>query len=1003
MLAAWLLRRPLSEAVAARLLTARGVPARYRVTALSPHIMTLADVALGPAGAPDFQAQRVDVHFGWSPFRPRIDRVVLTRPTLRAVLGPSGLSFGSLDRLLPAPGAPATPLPDIDLRLTDARMTLATRGGAIAVKGSGAGRLRGGFAGHFGVDSMRMAGGGCAGRLAGLTLDVATRRDVVRVVADGTAAGVACGARAASPGIAWHAAATLPPTLDRYAIGLTATSERLRVEGFAFAGVNLVAQGSAATLAGPITGAATAAARGVAGRSIRAARVTATGRYRIAPADGDAGLTAVLRVGQTSGVLPLAPLRTVAAKGAATLAGPLAAVLAARLAAAARDFDAKGRIVLTRQRGIANGVLDRVTVTTATGVRLVQTGRITLADGGVDVDGGFVLGGGGMPAVTAGGAGRWRRGAATGNGALAVARWAVPGASIEASRFVLEATPAGLDVAGRIRISGGLGAGITVADLRVPIDARLDGGGSLGIGRQCLPIDWAGATRGDVRVAAGRIIACPVARSMVTLAGGRLTGGASIAAAALRGSIAGAAFAATMTPARFALAGTAERPRVALAPLTLAAQVGARRGRVTIDGNYDFARRRGQGRVGSGELDDPDSPVLIDAAAAAWRLSGPRLDLKDVSARIADRAAPARFEPLRIDGAEAATLGSGVLRARGDVRLAATGARLGRFDGQHDFRSGNGSVHLETGTLTFGPALQPDEITESLRGIVANVRGPVVGSGDVAWTSVGRSSRGTLRLGALALATEALGPVDGITGTLAFDDLFALTTSPGQTLTVARINPGVPVDDGVVVFQMLGPDAAAIDSIRWPYAGGTLRLAPVAIHAGDLRREFLIVVDGLDAQLFLQRFEIKNLNVTGRFDGRLPLVFADGRGRIVGGRLVARAGGGLVQYVGDLGSAQAGAAARLAFDALRRLRYHDLTLDLDGDLDDELVSQVHFAGNNEAAATLAGGPVPLKVSNLPFRFGVTVRAPFRALLGTAASFSDVRPLLRPAPPPVQPQ
>jgi hypothetical protein len=290
-----------------------------------------------------------------------------------------------------------------------------------------------------------------------------------------------------------------------------------------------------------------------------------------------------------------------------------------------------------------------------------------------------------------------------------------------------------------------------------------------------------------------------------------------------------------------------------------------------------------------------------------------------------------------------------------------------------------------------------------LRGVIDNVAGPVNGSGRFAWTDKNLTSRGTLAINHVSLATGSLGPIDDVAGVLAFDDLLALTTPRGQKLTIKRINPGVAVEDGVVRFQMLGPGAAFIESIVWPYAGGTLTLAPVTIRAGDTMRSFTLAVEDLDAEQFLQKFDIKNLNVTGRFDGKLPLVFAEGKGRITAGILVARPGGGLIQYVGAVGGENTGAAARLAFDALRRLRYRNLSLDLDGDLDGELVTQLRFAGTNEATTTLGRGPLPIRATGLPFRFNVTVRAPFRALLGTASSFSDVRPLIRPAAAGIKPQ
>jgi translocation and assembly module TamB len=288
------------------------------------------------------------------------------------------------------------------------------------------------------------------------------------------------------------------------------------------------------------------------------------------------------------------------------------------------------------------------------------------------------------------------------------------------------------------------------------------------------------------------------------------------------------------------------------------------------------------------------------------------------------------------------------------------------------------------------------QISELARGYVANVDGRVVSHADLVLDAGGVTGTGTIHFEALSLATAALGPVTGIDGILHFDDLPRLHTPPAQQLKIASINPGVLVEDGVVVFQIVDVSAIAIETMRWPFTGGTLTLQPVIFRTGEARRRYVLAVDGLDAGQFLQRFDLKNLNATGRFDGVLPLVFADNIGRIEGGLLTARAEGGMIQYVGEVGQDSMGAASRLAFDALRSMRYRALTLALDGDLDGELVTAISFTGTNQAPVKLGGGGLPLGSNGLPFKFAITIRAPFRALLGTVASFSDARGLLHKA-------
>lgn len=995
--AIWLLRQRLGELVLTRWLAAQGVSAQFRVAALSHDKAVLVDVLLGPTATPDFRADRVELRLGWNLAAPNVEGITLVRPTLRGTLGPAGLSFGKLDRFLKSDG-PAAPLPDLALKLIDGRIIVATPAGTLTATGNGSGRLRAGFSGTFALERTSLQAGGCNSLVPGAAFTVQTEVAGVRVAGGGRLPAIACGERGTATDVAWRGSLSLAPRLDSYTGSMSLRTGALQAGAVSSGSTEASLSASAVTLSAPVAGQLRIAAARVRwpGGGARTAR--ASGPYGLDRQSGDATADLAVLLGGANAALPMDRVEATATQLQGTLAAPLLAQLTDRLDAASRNFDASATVDFRRRQGVVSGAVTRAVVTAATGARIVQKGHVQLAYGAIGFDAGLDIGGGGLPLASLSGTGRWREQWPVGSFALSVPRWTAPGAAVEGLRLKAVATANSVAVTGDVGVSGKLGGTLAVEKLRAPITARLQRSGDFIFGERCLPVSWSRVSAGTTSLSAGRIVACPSRGPLLTVRRGIARGGAFTDAIALKGETSGAPFVLTVAPARIALSGS----RITLAPAAVTGRLGARGGQATVAGSYDVASATGSGRVQSARLDDPGLPVRIGDAATDWRLASGVLTLGNATARIVDRTLPARFQPLQVSGVEA-SLARGVLTARGTIALAAGGARLVTFDARHDLAFANGAATLDTGTLLFGPDLQPFQITDNLRGIVANVRGPVSGHGQIAWTRDGLTSGGTLRIDKLALATEALGPVDGIDGTITFDDLFALTTPPGQTLRIARINPGVAVDDGVVVFRMLGPDSAAIDRMTWPYAGGRLTLAPVTLRAGDVRREFVLTVDDMDAQQFLQRFEIKNLNVTGRFDGRLPLVFADGKGRIVGGRMVARPGGGLIQYVGEVGRDEMGAAARLAFDALRRLRYRDLTLDIDGDLDGELVSRVQFAGSNEAAATLPGGPLPLKATGLPFRFGITVRAPFRALLGTAASFGDVRPLIKGAPELVQPR
>jgi hypothetical protein len=1004
----WLGRLPLSNVVIADWFATRQLVARYRITAISPSSAVLEDVSIGPAQRPDFTAQRIVVALGWSPLRPRVDFITLVGPRLRVKATADGVSFGSLDRFLPGPNDPPQRLPDLDLRIVDGRIDLATPLGPMTARVVGKGGLRAGFVGTARFESAALAVSQCHFAISSGEIRLMIGRNATRLSSRFAVPEIACPLQARAKAISVRVSAILPPALDRYTARLDANAASGAASGVAVGATRLWFDATATSLAAPPTGHFGITTAGVAvqaaGQQGGARQVVATGSYQMGKTLAAARLDGALTV--TGGSIAV-PLAAQTRRVAGTMAQPLLASLARNLAVASKAFDAKARLILlpavdTNRRLQFSGL----NIRSASGATLVQRGVIDLTAREAMLSGRLALSGGGLPPATLAGNGGWRAGRFDGGLTLVLGRWAVgDGAvgdsAIESATLVASGHDGVATLDGRILVSGPVGGGVTVQALGVPVALRRASDGRISFGDHCLVLDWRAVDSPTVHLDGGSVQACPFKAAITVDTARRLGGGLRLSPLALRGTVGNLPLSLSSGAVQLALAGDVAHPRLTLAPVTIAGALAARRFQGSLDGNADLAQGTGTLHVAQAGIAGPDLPVTIDKASAALAFAGTNMTVTDGSARIADVLSPARFQPLRLTGVTA-TLAAEQAAIKGGGRLDAGSVPLFSFSAHHDLSNGHGTASLETGNLVFGPELQPYQLAESLRGVVENVAGPINASGRFEWTMAGLTSHGTVRIQKVELATAALGPVTGIDGTLVFDDLTALTTPAGQTLRIGRINPGVVVDDGVVVFRLLGPDAVAIDSIRWPYAGGELILAPVTIRVGDTSRHFRLTVENLDAQQFLQRFEIKNLNVTGRFDGILPLVFADGRGQIVGGHLEARQGGGLIQYVGEIGGENVGASAKLAFDALRRLRYRNVGLDLDGDLDGELVTQLHFDGISEASTRIGAG-MPINSTGLPFKFNVSVRAPFRALLGTAASFSDVRPLIRAQNETVQPR
>jgi hypothetical protein len=278
--------------------------------------------------------------------------------------------------------------------------------------------------------------------------------------------------------------------------------------------------------------------------------------------------------------------------------------------------------------------------------------------------------------------------------------------------------------------------------------------------------------------------------------------------------------------------------------------------------------------------------------------------------------------------------------------------------------------------------------------VIALVNGTVTGQGRIAWNGSGEvSSTGEFSTANMDLAA-AFGPVTGLSGTIRFSDLLGLETAPGQTVRVTTINPGILVENGVITYQLLPGQLVRIQSGRWPFMGGELILRETVLNLGrPSPKRLTFEVRGLDANMFVSSFGFNEIKAEGTFDGVLPMIFDDNGGRIVGGRLDSRAPGGRLAYNGVVNRANLGTAGNLAFNALRDLRFRSMIIRLDGDLAGEFGTTLVIDGVGLAGTNGTQRLISRFVGRIPLKFNVSIRGPFRALIGTAKSMRDPRTLI----------
>ena len=606
-------------------------------------------------------------------------------------------------------------------------------------------------------------------------------------------------------------------------------------------------------------------------------------------------------------------------------------------------------------------------------------------------------------------------------GTLDITDWRAGGASVGAREMVVRAAfaPEGggrIDLVGPAALSGPLGDG-QVRDVAIDLDLAVAwrNGWRVSPNQGCLPVRVGGLDVAGLSFQSGAFRLCAGAGDTLIAADAsdRLSGGFAIEALALNGRLAGpdgqpARLGAQRVVGRFAGSTSAIALDLAAGAPSLAVTMAEGRTlrldgeRLTADARFGGAWSIA-GTFEAGRLEDPGLPGQVTAIAGRWRAAPEgeaavvQMEAGEafVTARTPDDDTLPLFNPVRLTGMTA-VLRDGRVTANGSVVLDRDGRAIASFTANHETGTGEGAAQLTADALMFDETLQPHDLSALMRRLVANVEGPATASAEARWSRDRFGVSGTIRPNGLSLSMATIPVIRDVRGEVHFDDLLTLTTPPGQTVTIGELNPGVAISNGRVRFQLLANQQVAIEAAEFDFADGVLSVAPTIITMGAEETHLEVALRDLDAAALIATLNAPDLHATGRIEGAFPVRLTPRTAFIDNGVLHAAPGGGTIAYVGKAGEGVTG-PSRVAFDALRSFRYDDLSLTLNGDLSGEVVSEIRFQGENAGQpvdlSPMSGGPIAISARGVPFRFNVSVRAPFRQLARTAASVFDPGQLL----------
>ncbi len=988
----WFARRSIADDAIASELAKAGVPARYKIAEIGFGWQRLEGISIGNPAAPDLTADWAEVRLvaGWNGVT--ADAVRAGGVRLRGRLIDGKVSWGALDKLLPQATAGPFALPAIDVTLADARVLLATPWGPVGAKLEGRGRLDDGFTGKLAAVMPQAVFGTCRIEQASAYVDLAIRRGAP--VIEGPVRGRSIGC----PGVMVDVPrarldVTVGAAFDSWRGTIAPEADRVTVAQGAAAGLRANVDFSGTPKGTSGTARLTGAYAVIGGT--RLAELSADTRFSADGAGFDVGGAA--RAGRVA--LSQATRRNLggfASAGQGTPVAPLIAALSAALLRASEGATVGGDFTVSQRAGRFAATVTNARAASTSGAALQMAGGRGIGFNGraITADTRVTLSGGGFPAIDS----DFRRSTdGESRGTANVAPFAAGGSRLALAPVQFLARDDGYVRLQTVATLDGPLPGGRVEGARTPLVVARFPDGNIAANPGCAPVQFRRLAVQSLVLGPTTLDLCAEGPMLLRYAGGRLSGGAVVSSPALRGAIGCTPLALTATRARVGFSDGG----VTVANLAARLGSGDRVSRLdigTLGGTIRDGGIAGRFANLSGQIGKV--PLLVDGGAGDWRFAKGALDLTGTVGVADDNIAP-RFNPLTADGVRL-RLADNRITASAILREPKSGTTVAALDLSHDLGQGKGRATLGVTDLRFNNRFQPEALTPLTLGVVASVQGAIAGRGDIAWTPQGVTSTGRFRTGRLDFAA-AFGPVDGAAGEIVFTDLLGFVTAPGQVLTIASVNPGIPVLDGRVSYRIEPGRRIIVEGGAWPFAGGELILVPTVFDMDvDRERRMTFRVAGLDAAKFVQTLDFDNLAATGIFDGSIPMVFDDQGGRIEGGQITARPGGGTLAYVGEVSNAEMNVFAKMAFDALKAIRYNNLAVGLSGPLDGEMVSTVTFRGVNQDPVAKPKGIVARAIRGLPFRFNIVIRAPFRGLLTTARDLQDPTSLIRratPLPPP----
>ena len=258
-----------------------------------------------------------------------------------------------------------------------------------------------------------------------------------------------------------------------------------------------------------------------------------------------------------------------------------------------------------------------------------------------------------------------------------------------------------------------------------------------------------------------------------------------------------------------------------------------------------------------------------------------------------------------------------------------------------------------------------------------DTRGQAGATARLDWSPEDFRGLGQSSLQDISFETESI-DVRGLSGAVGFADLLTGRSLPGQLLTIERIDPGLPITDLSLRFQ-LDPEAAngiLLQDGHFTVLGTVVSVTASAPAAKGALQDLSFFVEGLQLDQLFETIDAEGFSGSGELEGVIPVALAGETLVIRDARLEATAPGRLqIKSAGAKALLEAGGEqATLLLEALEDFHYETLTLTLTNTASNDMEATLSILGNN-----------PAVLDGHPFQFNINLESNVERVL--AALFS----------------